>query len=85
MYTVSNSVVHLSHPITAAPTVGLTLPELRQMYFRMREEVLCGGLMSTAKKTDALEHLLKSNFGNINMRDKEFPRYVATTKKANLK
>ena len=63
--------------ITAVPivlAVGLTLPELRQMYFRMREEVLCGGVMSTAKKTDALEHLLKSNFGNINMRDKEFPK-----------
>ena len=42
----------------------------------MREEVLCGGLMSVSKKTDALEHLLRSTFGNMNMRDKEYPKYV---------
>lgn len=56
--------------------MGISLAELRQLYFRMREEVLCGGLMSVSKKTDALEHLLRSTFGNMNMKDKEYPKYV---------
>ena len=54
--------------------VGMTLGELRQLYFRMREEVFVGGMFSVSKKTDALEALLQQQFGDKCMNDVEFPK-----------
>ena len=54
--------------------VGMTLGELRQLYFRMSEEVFSGGMFSVSKKTDALETLLQQQFGDKCMNDVEFPK-----------
>ena len=54
--------------------VGMTLGELRQLYFRLREEVFIGGMLSASKKSDALESLLQQQFGDKRMSEVEFPK-----------
>ena len=55
-------------------TVGMSLPELRQLYFELREEVFSGGLMSSARRTEALEYILRKQFRDICMNDEHFPK-----------
>ena len=52
----------------------MSLPELRQFYFEIREEVFGGGLMSSARRTEALEYILRKQFRDICMNDEHFPK-----------
>ena len=52
----------------------MSLPELRQLYFLLREEVFVGGLLSTPRRTEALERILKEQFKEKRMTDVEFPK-----------
>ena len=48
----------------------MNLSELRQMYFQLREEVFSGGIMGAARRTEALEHILKKSFKDKRMSDR---------------
>ena len=52
----------------------MSLPELRQLYFLLREEVFVGGLLSTPRRTEAFERILKEQFKEKRMTDVEFPK-----------
>ena len=56
--------------------VGMSLSEVRQLYFQLREEVFAGGVLSITKRTDALENMLKTQFKNKRLKDVEYPKYV---------
>ena len=52
----------------------MQLPELRQLYFQLREKVFSGGIMSTAKRSEELEIMLRQQFKNKCMSDVDYPR-----------
>ena len=54
----------------------MSLGEVRQLYFQLREEVFAGGVLSITKRTDALENMLKTQFKNKRLKDVEYPKYV---------
>ena len=51
-----------------------SLRELRQLYFRMKDEVFGRGRFGMAYNTDKLEEILKQEFGDIKMSDVQYPR-----------
>ena len=66
--------MYMSYIIYLSILVGMSLPELRQLYFLLREEVFVGGLLSTPRRTEALERILKEQFKEKRMADVEFPK-----------
>ena len=54
--------------------VDMQLPELRQLYFQLREKVFSGGIMSTARRSEELETILRHQFKNKLLSDVEYPR-----------
>lgn len=66
--------MYISYIIYLSILVGMSLPELRQLYFLLREEVFVGGLLSTPRRTEAFERILKEQFKEKRMTDVEFPK-----------
>jgi calcium-independent phospholipase A2 len=56
--------------------LGMSLAELRQLYFQLRENVFAGGMLSVARRTEALEQILKEQFKNKKMCDVDYPKLV---------
>lgn len=71
--------IYLSIDVYLSILVGMSLPELRQLYFLLREEVFVGGLLSIPRRTEALERILKEQFKEKRMTDVEFPKLVLFT------
>lgn len=51
-----------------------SLPQLRQLYFRMKDKVFKNERLGFSYNTDALEEILQEEFGEITMSEVEFPR-----------
>ena len=65
----------LFNPFLSLFSVGMSLGEVRQLYFQLREEVFAGGVLSISKRTDALEKMLKTQFKDKRLKDVEYPKY----------
>ena len=52
----------------------MSLNELRQLYFQLREDVFAGGLLSISRRTETLEHMLKQQFKDKRMNDVDYPK-----------
>ena len=54
-----------------------TLCQLRQLYFKLKDEVFSNDRIGFAYNTEALEKLLKEELGmDMTMNDVKFPRYI---------
>ena len=51
-----------------------SLRELRQLYFRLKDEVFGSGRLGLGYDTSKLEEILKSEFGDMKMSDVQYPR-----------
>ena len=57
------------------PIAKKSLQELRQLYFKLKDQVFARDRMGFAYNTDALESILKEEFGeDMVMSDCQFPR-----------
>ena len=52
-----------------------TLRELRQLYFRLKDDVFGKGRFGMAYNTNKLEEILKHEFGDMKMSDVNYPRW----------
>jgi len=53
-----------------------SLNELRQLYFKLKDEVFGKSRASVAYNTEALERILKKELGDQRMSDVKYPRYI---------
>ena len=53
-----------------------SLSELRQLYFRMKDEIFGNARAGMAYNTEALEKILKDEMGEVSMNDVQYPRCV---------
>ena len=53
-----------------------SLYELRQLYFKLKDEVFGKSRKSVAYNTEALERILKKELGDQRMSDVKYPRYM---------
>ena len=51
-----------------------SLREIRQLYFRLKDEVFGSGRLGIGYNTKRLEEILKDEFGGMKMSDIQYPR-----------